>query len=149
MSRCIVCNKQISDGAYFCNECLRKEVGEPPKQGGLGLLSWLIFSPFRASNFASSWIGDDEKLQWVVEAVDLVTTRFPVVPTEAAVDLFCTSVGLEGEAVREQALLELEIFKAEKNAPLWAPWDIVFQPGIQVLIAIAGLLSLFLLAVSL
>jgi len=149
MSRWIVCNKRIPKGRYFCDECLKEEVGEPPKQGKLGLLSWLVFLPFQAVNFSTHWTSDREKRQWAVRKADKITTRFPHIPIDRVVDRVCMRVGLTDEAARDQVLSELQSIKAKKNSPLWAPWDVVFQPGIQVLIVAAGLLSLFLFAISL
>jgi len=124
-------------------------MGESPKQGKLGILSWLVLSPFQVVDFSTRWLDDKEKLQQVVQRADKITTRFPQIPPAYVVDRICTRVGLEGEATREQALVELRRIKANKNGPIWAPWDIVFQPGIQFLIIAAGLLGLFLLATSL
>jgi predicted nucleic acid-binding Zn ribbon protein len=151
MSKCIVCNKRISKGDYFCDECLKEEIGEPPKQRMFGLLSWLVHLPFQVQviRFGTHWTSDEERLQWTAQRVDRITDRWPQIPTEQVVDRICMRAGLEGPMARTQVLTALQSIKEKKNSPLWAPWDIVFQPGIQILIIAVGLLGLFLLASSL
>jgi hypothetical protein len=98
---------------------------------------------------STHWIGDEERLRWTVQRVDRITDRWPQIPTEQVVNRICMRAGLEGPMARTQVLTALQSIKEKKNSPLWAPWDIVFQPGIQILIIAVGLLGLFLLASSL
>lgn len=147
MSTCIVCNKQIRDGAYFCTDCLREQIGDPPKRQGPSFWLLLTFSPFHAAdfNFHTNWQNDDDKRQWVAQGVDVITVRFPQIPIIPMVDVMCTLVGLEPDANRPFVLEWLDVIRANKDAPLWAPWDIVLQPGFQSLILAIAVLGLFML----
>jgi hypothetical protein len=155
MSKCIVCNKQIPRKAYFCEECLAEQVGAPPKRGKLRPLSRLLLLPFYAMDFFVPWTGEDEKPhEWVAHRAYTIKTLFPQVPSTAAVDGICNLAGFESPQIREQSLhilreIEFGRISVTKKGIERAPWDIVFQPGIQILIIAMGLLGLFLLASSL
>lgn len=149
MSNCIICNKRISKGTYFCDDCLSEEIGQPPNPPKLGLLSWLVSLPFQAQTGPLPRYGTDaEKQQWVIQRVDQIMIRFPNLPVEPVVDRVCCQAGLESPLVRKKTLLQYQSLKAKKNMRLWAPLDVVLQPALPLLILAIGMLGLFLLALS-
>ncbi len=153
MSRCIVCNKQISKKAYFCEECLKEQVGEPPKSTRTHLLSWLLLLPFSVivKDFFTPWTGkDEEPHKWVARKAHVLTTTFPQITPAQAINGICSIAGFSSTRIRERSLqafreIEFERISTTKKGIERAPWDVVFQPSIQILIIAVGLLGLFLL----
>lgn len=128
MSRCVVCNRKIGVGQYFCDTCLEREVEKPFKKKK-NLVSWLIFSPFQARNIVSDpWRNMGEALDWVVKSAPRVVTQFGV-SLETAVDGLCDLVGVDKQAHRSGILARLQKSNDNRNGPIWAPSDLILQPA--------------------
>lgn len=143
--RCVACNRRISKRSYFCEECLREEIGEPPKRTVPGLLSQLVLLPFR---MISPVRDRDDRLRWAVQRMKAITKRYPRLPSDrisSINDTVCAHVGLNDDADRRYVLSEVRRIKLNKNGPVWAPWDIVLQPGGSFLLITIGILGLILL----
>lgn len=142
MARCVVCNQKVGAGKYFCDDCLEREVGKPPRRGR-NLFSWLVFSPFQARNIPSSpWRDIGEALDWVVDSVPKVVKEFGV-SVERATDGLCELAGVDKQRFRTKILDRLQESKNSKGGPLWAPWDLIMQPvSMLLLLSILSLIAL-------
>jgi hypothetical protein len=143
MSRCIVCNKRVAEGNYFCHKCLKEQVGEPPKRSRFSI--WSLFSPFSAAQFTIPGDNDQEISRWLVQEAYRLTEHHPTMSPEAAIITLCENKGIDSETIHQTALAELTRLIALKKGPEWAPWDIILQPGIQLLVLALGALGLILL----
>jgi len=143
MSRCVICNREIRKGSYFCEHCLESEIGEPFRIRRSGLLSLLSLLPFSTADHPPEWLSVEQKLEWVVSRTERIELRFPDVDSQVVVRRLCRRVGLGG-AYQTEALNDLAQRKDKKNGPLWAPSDIVVQPGVAILALFASVLGLLI-----
>ena len=155
MSRCIACNKPIQNKTYFCEDCLREQIGDPPRRRGPSLLSWLVLLPFHTFNFFVPLTQQSsEAHEWVAERAHLITTLRPQFTPPEAIDLVCQLAGFNSETLREQSLrvyrqIEFNQISVTKRGIERAPWDIVLQPGLQALMLVVAMLSLLVLIIRL
>jgi hypothetical protein len=78
-----------------------------------------------------------------------ITTRHPDLSSKrmsGIAEAIFDHVGLDDEADRDYVLSEVSRIKSNKDGPVWAPWDIVLQPGISILLVLVGVLGFLLLA---
>jgi hypothetical protein len=137
MSRCVVCNSKITKREYFCEKCLKKEIGSSSRRRLLGAVAGLAALPFGTVHWGNSG-SDGDKVEWVIDRTISILKDNPQYDDEAVMESLAREIGLESNASRREALRRI---RDTKIGPLWAPWDIVLQFGMPVSL-IAVLLGL-------
>lgn len=124
MTKCVVCNRELKQGQYFCEDCLEKEIGPLPGRKKRRL-SWLVFSPFQTTYTPPPYDINDI-LNWAVKIVPKMVERFGLSVHDAAA-AYCNFYKLDKKYI-QQILIRLLARKDDRDGPLWAPWDFILQP---------------------
>lgn len=148
MSKCIVCNKSIKKGGYFCEDCLKEEVGPLPNRLDHWRTIILSLSPFSASNYLLHWTAD-ERLRWAVNVSDRITTTYPQLSETTVVDNVCRYANLNTELNQQSVLNALKEIRNNRRGPKWSPADVIFQPLFQAVLFSAVFVILLVFAARL
>lgn len=148
MANCVVCNKKIPKGSFFCDQCLEEEIDHRPLSRKLGLLSLIRFSPF-AAHFSPK-IDIAGQLKVVVENnYNQIRSRWPQIGQTDALKIAYRRARHQFDQLSDAAYQQLQNVISIKRGPERAPWELVVaQPAIAMLsIAMALLIVLWIMVV--
>ncbi len=153
MSRCVVCNREILEKAYFCDDCLREQRGTLRKPRRPSLLPRLVMLPFHTLDYSVPITSDGDESAKILQEISLAYPGIDLelVASHAGISVqYLGQLGMSNPPALQNLISRwlTDLGWTMDNVPgiREAPWDIVLQPALFALVLAVGVAAFVLVA---
>jgi hypothetical protein len=139
MANCVVCNRKIPKGEFFCRNCLKEESRRKARPSRLGLRFLASLFPFSAIDTGELEINARDLMESLVKLIRQQYSDISLEQAQALAEEYCARQENQTQELSER----YQEIRRNKPGGLRAPHDLILQP-----VSVFFLLS-FLIVVTL